>query len=230
MKKIAKIAAFVCCAILALALAGCQGAKKSYDEQIAALSANPWYFELEAVNALYRISFDKDAAEYDYVFYDGNGIHQASDKANTTFTIDDNNIVVKESGEFAELTIPYTFENGTITLDSGKFRSPDMILAELQGNWTMEEFSFGAGEYNLNITGNHIEYENANKSAVSWADYFYYGPYSGDFTLGFGTFEGDIKHLNTYFFMISDNVVVPTHFANKMHPGDGLKGEDGYSF
>ena len=58
--------------------------------------------------------------------------------------------------------------------------------------------------------------------------YYYYGPYSGSFTLDEGSVLIDAMHGKEFYFSCNEGKVQLYHYSHKMTAGSGLKGEDGY--
>lgn len=221
---------------------------QTYSDVYESLSKQCWYYAGSSSNSLYRLSFNGGTATDEFVYYDGNGLHEGSSPATSSVTIDDSNIIIAPSKSDNasvfkksknERVIPYTYKDGVVELDSSEYVSPAQVERDLQGNWTVSSYNFAVischSEYNISFHDGSWDAESATKSRYGQ---YYYGPYNGTYTIGFGTIDlvesGETEkskssQLAYYYFLISDGKAVPTHFDSQMKPGDGLKGEDGYS-
>lgn len=85
-------------------------------------------------------------------------------------------------------------------------------------------------QYNIYIEDNKITHENAALAYNTSNDYYYYGPYSGEYKLNFGGFETSVKNGDDFFFNIIDGKVSLLYYDHVCTESDGLPGEDGYTF
>lgn len=207
----------------------------TYDNVYKALAEHCWYYEPDTVNSLYRLSFNGERATDDYVFYDGNGINDGFRPSQALVTIDDNFITIAASGEIEKRIIPYTYTNGTLEFGSGEYISPSQVEHDLQGYWTDRSSSFALGklltnEYNIYIHDGEFEEEHAAE-AFNSDGYYYYGPNTGTYSVGFGTLNvTGFNNSKYYYFRVSNGKAIPVHYGHDMTQGNGLKGEDGYEF
>lgn len=206
---------------------------QQYGDVVNALDGNTWYFNGGSDTILNSISFADGGATIAQVSFDGNGSHDNG--SNTySYTLDDANITVTLN-DGSNLTIAYTISDGAITLGENEYFSPEEVDAGLQGFWTESGSSVlgGSNEYNIQIDNGNISSESASE-AIGYGNgaYYYYGPYTGTYTLNFGGFDTDMYHGKDYFFNIIDGEVKLLHFDTVCSRSDitQFPGEDGYSF
>ncbi len=144
-------------------------------------------------------------------------------------------ITIAASGEIEKRIIPYTYTNGTLEFGSGEYISPSQVEHDLQGYWTDRSSSFALGklvtnEYNIYIHDGEFEEESAAE-AFNSDGYYYYGPNTGTYSVGFGTLNvTGFNNSKYYYFRVSNGKAIPVHYGHDMTQGNGLKGEDGYEF
>lgn len=194
------------------------------DELKAAFDGKVYYTSDEDAS-LEIIHFNGDTITISLYSYDGNGKLETA-SVDYDYTCDGNKIYLNSS---APMELSYSIDGTEGVLD-GEYLTEADVLDGLQGNWTVRTTLFGnASEWNMSISGNEATYENAAE-AMGYNDgsYYYYGPYSGKFTLDEGSVSIDARHGHEFFFSCSGGKVQLYHFGNKMTAGSGLKGEDGY--
>lgn len=193
-----------------------------------ALGNNKYYFsEKEASVGVLKASGDK--IQITLYEFDGNGKHEVA-SVDYDYTSDGSTVSLDSSGP---MEIAYSISDGKLQLDDYYF-TEEQILDGIQGNWTLRKTNnfFGnisTNEYNMSISGNNAEYEDA-ASALGYSDgsYYYYGPYSGSLSIIDGSVEINASHGDEYFFSCYNGKVQLYHYGDMMKPGNGLKGEDGY--
>ena len=206
---------------------------RDYGDVLEALDGGVWYFNGGADNIIDRITFSGTEAEIAQMYVDGNRGHDNG--SNTcTCVVDGENITVT-SPEGGEMVIPYRLEGEKLVLDSG-YRTAEQIDADIQGFWRLHRSEnllgrYSESEYNIQFDHGTVRSERA---VLAWGytngEYYYYGPYQGSYTVGFGTFETEMDHGEDWFFNIIDGKAVILYFDGICQPADGLPGENGYSF
>jgi hypothetical protein len=106
------------------------------------------------------------------------------------------------------------------------------VDAGLQGYWEVRtSSSFGENEYHIYFDNGSVQSESAAESLFgSNGEYFYYGPYTGTYTLNFGGLDTEMDHGDNWFFNIIDGTVTLLHYATVCSPSYGFPGQYGYSF
>ena len=204
--------------------------KEEYSSVIQLLSDNIWCFNGGNDTTLNGISFTQDAATISQVVFDGNGIHD-NGSTDYDYAIDDSNITVTLS-DGGSLEIPYTCDGTSVKLGENEYYTLAEVDAAIQGCWTATSSLQGneTQKYIL-FDGNNVTSEKASESAFGAAgEYFYYGPYTGTYTLVFGGLDTDMSHGSEWYFNIIDGAVVLLNYGNVCTRADGLPGENGYSF
>lgn len=206
---------------------------EKYGDVIHALTENTWYFNGGADTILDAITFTDSVATISQVYFDGNRKHE-NGVNDFAYTLDDTVITVTlEDG--SPLSIPYTYEEGVLTLDTETYLTQEDIIAGLQGFWTVETSFLGRHIYYAHIEGNVITTENA-ASALNRApgSYYWYGGdgYTGSFQLNFGGFDSEMQHAEDWFFNVINGKAVLLLFDSVCTPVNitKLPGQYGYSF
>ena len=76
-----------------------------------------------------------------------------------------------------------------------------------------------------------MAYEHANTSALDDNEFFYWGPYEDEYTLGLGAFETDIREGDVFSFNIIDGSPVLLRYSDVFTPThEGFPGPNGYPF
>jgi hypothetical protein len=204
--------------------------KEQYAAVIQLLSEDLWYFNGGSDTILNGISFTEDAATITQVYFDGNGKHENGSNA-YSYTIDDENITVTLS-DGSDLVIPYVVSGDSLTLGNQEYFTPSEVDAGLQGYWEVRtSSSFGENEYHICFDNGSVQSESAAKSLFgSNGEYFYYGPYTGTYTLNFGGLDTEMDHGDNWFFNIIDGTVTLLHYDSVCSPSYGFPGQYGYSF
>lgn len=216
--------------ILCLSLSAC-GDKFVAEKD--ALVGSKWFSGAETSNTIVIWKFYDESVEKSEYFVDGNGMHD-SDKKVASYTIQKDAIKVVFDDE--EMIIPYSFEESEITLEKGKYFSPQDVDQAIQGFWTLRDSltAFGttaSHEYNVQFENGIMRYEHASEARFGApGEYYYFGPYEGKYTIGDGKFETDVFNGNEFFFNVYNGKVNLFHYDKKMNRGEKLPGQDGYEF
>lgn len=208
---------------------------ETYGDVIDLLDNGAWFFD-GGYNGDYavvnRLTFNKEKATVTPITYDGNGKNDGTNQL-YTYTLDDKEItLMKESAKYR--TIPYIVKNGKIELGKGDYFTPEEIDTSLQGYWSCKGKSLlnKSHEYIFYFNNGKLIYENANESARNDDEYFYYGPFTGNYKV-------DSQGLTTYLenganflcgFNIVNNQIVMTDGGTPCKPCSGFKGEYGNWF
>ena len=194
------------------------------------LNGGTWYFNGGSNTALNSISFSGSNATISQVFFDGNGRHENGSNS-FAYMIDATSIHVPTAGG-GQIDIAYELTESGLILDQTQYLSLEQVDAGLQGYWTYQgSDAFGSREYNVYINSGTITAENANTAGNGPAGaYYYYGPDTGSYTLDFGGFNTQMRHGGEYFFNIINGSPVLLRYDHVFSPGNGLPGENGYSF
>ncbi len=207
---------------------------QQYADVFKLLDGETWFFSGEINSVLNGITFSADSATVAQVWFDGNGKHESSSN-DCPFTIDDKNITVT-TADGSDMTIAYTVSGSGITLGQNEYFSTKDVDAALQGYWKCRNTSyvlghFATSEHNIYINNGKMTSESASEAyGYNDGSYYYYGPYEGTYTIGFGGFETDMYHGNEWFFTINDGEILLLHYDHACEPTNKLPGEDGYSF
>ncbi len=204
----------------------------NYSDVIDLLEDETWFYNGGSDTLLNGVSFKEDTATIRQILFNGNG-QQDNGSSDCAYTLDDNMIgIALEDG--GTLEIPYAVEGEAIILGNGEYFTTQEVIDGLQGNWTYSYNSFGLEyEYNLQINGDTYDVESANEGfGLAAGEYYYSGPYSGTFTVGFGSldFGSTVSECYKWGFNIIDGEVTPIHFDHVCSRGNGLKGQNGYTF
>lgn len=213
---------------------------QKYGDVIDLLKEGAWFFSSGSVNVVNRLMFNSEYATVTPIFYDGNGHHNESNLT-FTYTMDDKEITLIDNSIFANNsvyeTIPYSMQDGKIKLGDGDYFTPEEVDAGLQGYWdcynsTLVLNSFSTSEYIIQFDNGQMTYEDAAKAAPGFGyEYFYYGPYSGTYTVTKDGLTAQTGHNDWQFgFNIIDGEVVAMRCDDSCTPCSGFKGKDGYSF
>lgn len=207
---------------------------EKYGPVLQALNGKTWLFNGGSDTILNKISFTDTEAEIAQVYYDGNGKHDNG--SNTCpFAIDDKNILITMT-DGTEMEIPYTLDGDKISLEEGKYFTKEEIESGIQGYWNLRKTQNLLGK---NATNEDNIYFNEGKvmseSAAEAFDgapgeYYYFGPYTGSYTLNFGGFDTEMRHGNNWFYNIIDGKVTILHYDSVCTPYDHFPGENGYEF
>ena len=227
-----KVICLILCLIICVSMSACGG---NLDAKKETLVGTKWFSSAETSNTIVVWNFYEESVEKIEYFFDGNGIHN-SEKKVASYTMQKD--VIKVSFDDEEMIIPYTFKNDKVALKQGDFFSPDDIEKEIQGFWTLHKKDYIAAvgvstesENNIQFDNGIMRNENASK-AYNGApgEYYYYGPNEGEYAIGDGKFETEVKHGGEYFFNVFGGKVNVFHYGNKMERGEGLPGQNGYKF
>lgn len=203
---------------------------EQYKDVYSALDGNMWYFNGGSDTILNRISFASDNAKIEQVYFDGNGKH---DNGYNTFSfrVDDKSIIVTMKGG-SELKISYKLLGSKIKLDNEKYFTIEEIDDGLQGYWHCSSSLLGLKDENyIYINNGKLTSESACEGYnLKKGQYYYYGPYLGNYTLNFGGFDSDIWDANRWFFNIINGKATLLHYDNVCSPATKLPGKNGYKF
>ncbi len=230
MKKFKINILFILISILSVCLISGCGTK--YDYVKDNLNGNTFYYNGGTINSLNGLIFNDGKVTMKHVFFDGNGKHNEKD-VEYEYNVDKDKITINNSDK---LVIAYKIDGDTIILGDGKtYFSENDVQENLKGYWNSTESDFILGmitknQYNVYIEDDKITYEYAALAYNSVNDYYYYGPYYGEYKLNFGEIEADTEYDGNFFFNIIDGEVTLLHFDNVCTKSDGLPGEDGYEF
>lgn len=204
-----------------------------YADVFETLKQDTWFFNGGSDTILNYLTFTDKEATVGQVYFDGNGKHENA--VNTcAYIVNDTNIVITMV-DGTELAIPYELKDNEVVLEEGYLSSAD-VKEDLIGCWGVRttNYFFGtksANEYNIQIKEDELKAESAAQAyGYSNGEYYYYGPYTGTYTLGTGNFETEMKHGYEWFFNIIDGKATALHYGNVCKPIKKLPGEDGYSF
>ena len=199
---------------------------QQYPELFSALEGNTWYFNGGADTILNGITFNGATATIAQVSFDGNG-KQDGGSNDYAITVNDTSIALTMA-DGSQMEIPYTLNGDSVTLGNGEYFSVQDIEAGIQGYWEVRYSSFGTQEKHIYFNNGEVKSESASGNNYG---YYYYGPYSGKYTINFGGFDTEMRHGGEYFFNIIDGKVAVLNFDHVLSPSsNGFPGEDGYSF
>ena len=203
--------------------------KEKYKDVFNALNSETWYFNGGTDTNLNRIRFSDAGAEIGQVYFDRNGKHE-KERLNAQVSIDDTNIIVTLDAENS-FNIPYSMEEDSVKLEGG-FLTAEEIDEQIQGYWKLRQESFGTHEYHIHFDNGNVEYETAAEALNgSDGEYYYYGPYEGEYSLNFGGFDTEMSHGNNWFYNIVDGEAVVLYYDNICEKTDEeFPGEYGYYF
>ncbi len=228
MKKI-KFSVFV----VLIAMILITGCGKNYDNIKENLNGHTYYYNGGTINSLSGMIFEDGKVTIKSIYFDGNGEHDREEEQ-YNYTVDEENIIISDSDK---TTITYKNDNDNIVLGDGKtyFRE-DEVKEGLKGYWKLKDTDYILGritksEHNIFIDEDKITYENATLAYNSNSEYYYYGPYTGEYKLKFGGFDTTMEERgNRLYFTILDNKVTLLYYNHACTSSDGLPGKDGYSF
>lgn len=208
---------------------------QKYGPVLEALEGKTWVFNGGSDTILNRISFTGEEAQISQVYYDGNGKHDNGTNA-CSFTVDDKNIVLAMA-DGSEMEIPYTMDGKEISLEKDKYFTMDQIEEGIQGYWkNRSSFKdiFGknsSSEQNIYFNDGKVSSENATQATGGApGEYYYYGPYTGSYTLNFGGIDTEMSHGSNWFYNIIDGKVTVLYYDKVCKPSDHFPGENGYNF
>lgn len=197
----------------------------TYADVYEALEGNFWYFNGGSDVILKRITFAKADAEIAQVSYDGNGRWEDA-PVTCAYVVEDSNISLSlEDG--STMQIAYKMKDGKIKLGDKEYFTEKQVNQGLQGYWKYRDLT-GKHEYTIYFNDGKVISESASASAYG-SGYFYYGPYEGTYTLGFGEFETEMRHAYEWGFNILNGEVAPLRFGHVCIRTDSLPGENGYN-
>lgn len=207
----------------------------TYADVFAAFNEGAWFYEAESTNAVNVITFTNENANIRQIYYDGNGQHTTTDNL-CDFTVDDAKISVTLADGSA-MDIPYTVAEGVVTLGSGEYFTPQQVDAGLQGHWGIKDTTYNSftgfvtSEHIYNFNKGKVTFEHATE-AYGYDDgtYYYYGPYSGTYTVTADGLIVDAKNEWQFGFVISEGKVAMNRCGKTLSVYKKFKGEDGYSF
>lgn len=189
-----------------------------------ALHAEYWYSNGGSNAELARWSFDGMKATRETVYFDGNRKHDGTKKS-FTFTVSKKAIHIEGAEDIA-----YRVESGRLILSDTGFYTISEIEDAIQGYWKVTKSFLGyKSEHNLHISNGTMTYEHASESLYG-GDYFYYGPYQGNYKLNFGGFQSPMMHSGDWFFNIIGGEPVVLNFDSVCVRTDRFPGEHGYRF
>lgn len=205
---------------------------EKYGPVIELLKKNEWFLNGGSDTILQKIKFTDSKANVSRITFDGNGKHSGG-AISYTYDISDQFITVAP-GSSSEIILSYKVNGNTITLNNGACMAKDQVKQDLQGGWRYRDNSFGlTHEYNVIISGNTIKFENANEGFnLGYGQYYYYGPFSGTFTVGDGSINSNMTHGNEFFFNILNGKATLLHYhhAFTKKSMSKLPGLHGYNF
>lgn len=205
------------------------------EEAIDLLNGKVFYLNGGDDTTLKQIQFNDKQAVISKVTFDGNGRHDSSDE-NVSCTANDDNIIVKYKNG-SEETIPYAIERDNIVLGEGEVKSIEEVKEGIKGHWVLHRKDEILGqatgeEKHIIISDNRLDSESASLAmGGAQGEYYYYGPYSGSYSLTFGGFETDMMHGGDWFWNIIDGKPVILSYDSLCKKEDGeLPGKNGYNF
>lgn len=227
MKKI-KFSVF----IVLMAMFLITGCGKNYDDIKESLNGHTYYYNGGSINSLGGMIFEDAKVTIKEIYFDGNGAHDAGENQ-YNYTVTEENIII---GNSDKTTIAYKNDTDNIVLGDGKtYFSEDEVKEGLKGYWNLKDTDYILGrisksEYNIFIEDDKITFEYATLAYNSNSEYYYYGPYNGEYKLKFGGFDTTMEKGNRLYFTILDNKVTLLYYSQAFTSSDGLPGKDGYSF
>lgn len=209
---------------------------KTYGDVIDLLNEGAWFFNGGSDHIVTRLLFSYETATITPITYDGNGRHDGSNNF-YAYTLDDKEITIKNKGSVYRV-IPYSVKDGKLKLGEGDYFTPDEVDAGLQGYWDDYDSEIVLGirctsEHIVYLNNRKITYESASKANPKFDyEYFYYGPYSGTYTV---TNDGLNARIDggyewRFGFNIIDGKVTMLDCGTPCKPCSGFKGQYGYSF
>lgn len=201
----------------------------------AALMAEPWFANGGSDTTLNALTFGEDEVTITQLVFDGNGRHVNAENA-MPYTLDESGLTITLlDGSVMELTCAAS--GNRLVLGDGEYLSATQVDEGLQGYWVYYDrestplFPNHAADFHVHFEDGMMAYEHANISAIDYNEYFYYGPYEGEYTLGLGAFETDIKNGDVFSFNIIDGSPVLLRYSDVFTPTDeGFPGRYGYRF
>ena len=207
---------------------------QTYADVFVALDGNTWFYNGGADTVLNGITFSAEEATIAQVYFDGNGKHENGSDT-YPYIVNDQNIVLTMA-DGAELAIPYALADGEVKLGNNDYFSTKEVDEGLQGCWNVR--TSGSAFGSKTVSDKSILFDDgkvvSEKASLAYGstngDYYYYGPYEGNYTLNFGGLDTDMSHGNEWFFNIIDGKVVVLNYDHVCQPSEKLPGEDGYQF
>lgn len=205
---------------------------ETYGDVISKLQSTIWFYNGGNATTLGALEFSEEGAVIHTVAFSGNGKMSSEDTFD--FLVDESNIILMTSE--GEKKISYSLSGDKLTLDNGSYMSTEDVDAGLQGCWKYHKSEMILGmytesEHNIKVSNGTLVAENASL-AYGYTDgtYYYYGPYTGSYTLNIGGFDTSMSKGYEYFFNIIDGKPTVLHWGDVCSPTNSLPGEDGYSF
>lgn len=209
-----------------------------YKDVFAALNGKTYYFNGGSDTKLNRIVFSDKTASLSTATFDGNGKTE-SEIGEFDFNVD-NNYISLISFDNSDLKIKYTLSGKKIKLDKKEYFSPKEVDKAIQGCWKSRESTSASflnyiiySEHNIRFKKGKIVVENATTSTRSDrvdGQYFYYGPYSGKYSIDFGGFKTKAENGDEWFYNIIDGKVKVLHYYHVAKKCKKLPGKGGYHF
>lgn len=202
----------------------------------AALMAEPWFANGGSDTTLNALTFGEDEVTITQLVFDGNGRHVNAENA-VPYTLDESGLTITLlDGSALELTCAAS--GNRLVLGDGEYLSATQVDEGLQGYWVYYErgslpplISYSEAEYHVRFEDGMMAYEHANTSALDDNEFFYWGPYEDEYTLGLGAFETDIREGDVFSFNIIDGSPVLLRYSDVFTPTDeGFPGPNGYPF
>ncbi|MBE6765140.1 MAG: hypothetical protein E7546_04600 [Ruminococcaceae bacterium] len=216
-----------------------------YPNVFALLQDKVWYFNYsgESPYSVRSITFTKERAIIKEVIIGGNGREFKHDKKHR-FEITDTKIKVRIDDENV-LYIPYEINGDTITIGKGGhgYYTPEQIDAAIQGYWRANDSDAalslqlfgkvldGADCVHFNKGSYTLEYASEGYDLPA-GRYYYFGPYSGKYTISHGCIEMSNKSHGTdeWFFTVVEGEIALYHYTDRAYKTTGLPGRNGYNF
>ena len=208
---------------------------EKYGDVVQKLTDGTWYFNGGSDTVLNSIIFSDNTATISQVYYDGNGKHDGETNE-FSYMLDDTSITVTLADN-SQMTIPYTYADGSVVLSPDTYFTEKDIMDGLQGFWTLDSRGVMSTRniYYIHFDGEVVSSEKA-ASALNGGpgDYYWYGGngYTGTYHLNFGGIDSEMMHSKEWFFNIVHGEVVLLHYDSVCSRADitKLPGQYGYSF
>ena len=208
--------------------------KKKYGNVIDALNGHTWFYSAGSDNSLGGISFSDNGASFKKVTFDKKGKHDAGGEI-CSYSLDDHCITVMKNDGTA-VVIEYKMSGGSVDLVGGGYFSEAEIDDGVQGYWHYRVSAYVKGK--LEVTEKNICFDEGKVTAESAAkihggkkgEYDYFGPFEGEYKIGFGDFVTDIEGGGEWFFTIIDDEVAVLYLDHVCDIADSLPGKEGYVF
>lgn len=209
---------------------------KTYDDVIERLMQKIWYHNGGSDTKLERVTFRRGKGSIEEIYFDKKGRH-SNGTIDFKYMLDDSTITMTfdDGGEQA---IAYRKTKNSVKLGDGEYLTQKQVERDLRGCWQQPYAKrvlemTTRGIRSVQIRKKHIKYEYAATSPrVAYGQYYFYGPYRGEFTLGTGCFETDMTYGDEWFFNVIDGKGTLLHLDKicTRVELDELPGEDGYVF